>query len=239
MRVGDVTQAVFGSRINWIYNPAPPPPRRATLHSRDSHVSIPSDKRKNEAPDIATRRSREAPLTPPLPQKHRKRRRRNAQRAANRNSAASSRIPVTPDARWANQRTAVPAGVTQPLPENSDPTSARRTAVYPPSQNVGDSLANENSPVQIGLESSRIPDLYKPAVPDQQQDTQARTLQSEQLRIRHLLTPLLVTLHQTLLRTTRWVINDKSYTRAWGNTKVRVWNCLPAAATRPSSRHPC
>ena len=62
----------------------------------------------------------------------------------------------------------------QQEPENSDPTSARRTAVYPPSRIVGDSLANENSLFQIGLESSRIPGLYKPAVPNQQQDTQAR-----------------------------------------------------------------
>ena len=72
-------------------------------------------------------------------------------------------------------RTADPAGATQPQPENSDPTSTRRTAVYPPSRIVGDSLANENSTFQIGLESSRIPGLYKPAVPDHQQDTQART----------------------------------------------------------------
>ena len=142
----NVTQAGFGSRINWIYDPAPPPPRRATLHSSDSHVSILRDKCKNEASAIATRCAREAPLTPPLPKKHRKRRRRNAQRAANRNSAASSQIPVTPDARWANQRAAGQAGATQTQPEGSDPTSTRRTAVYPPSWVVGDSSANENSP---------------------------------------------------------------------------------------------
>ena len=114
-----VSQAGFGSHINWIYDPAPPPLRRATLHSRDSHVSIPSDKRKNLAPAIATHCSREAPLTPSLPQKHRKRRRRNAQRAANRNSAASSQIPVTPDERWANQRAAVPAGAREQRPHIS------------------------------------------------------------------------------------------------------------------------
>ena len=48
-------------------------------------------------------------------------------------------------------------------------------SVYPPSRIVGDSSANENSPFQLGLESSRIPGLYKPAVPDQQQDNPART----------------------------------------------------------------
>ena len=53
-----------------------------------------------------------------------------------------------------------------------------RTAVYPPSQIVGDSLTNENLPFQIGLESSRNPGLYKPAVPDQQQDTLTRTFRA-------------------------------------------------------------
>ena len=88
------------------------------------------------------------------------------------------------DARWANQRAAVPdipavpERVTQPLPETTDPTSAMRTAVYPPSRIVGDSPTNENSPFQIGLESSRFPGLYKPAVPDQQQDTWTNNLRA-------------------------------------------------------------
>ena len=47
--------------------------------------------------------------------------------------------------------------------------------MYPPSRIVGDPSTNENSPFQLGLESSRFPGLYKPAVPDQQQDTPART----------------------------------------------------------------
>ena len=127
---------------------------------------------------ISTHGSSPAPLSSVPPKKRRMRRRRQARRAANRNAEKSSAAPLTQDARWANQRAAVPAGATQPLPENSDPTSARRTAVYPPSQIVGDSLANENLPFQIGLESSRTPGLYKPAVPDQQQDTQARTFRA-------------------------------------------------------------
>ena len=173
-----VTPAGFGIRVNWIYDPAPPPPRRATLHSRNSHVSIPNDRRKNEVSAIAMRGSFPAPLSSVPPKKRRMRRRRQARRAANRNTELSSAAALTQDARWANQRAAVPAGATQPLPENSDPTSARRTAVYPPSRIVGDSLASENSPFQIGLESSRIPGLYKPAVPDQQQDTHARTFRA-------------------------------------------------------------
>ena len=50
--------------------------------------------------------------------------------------------------------------------------------MYPPSRIVGGSLTNENSPFQIGLESSRIPGLYKPAVPGHQQDTPARTFRA-------------------------------------------------------------
>ena len=188
LRGGDVTQARFGSRVNWIYDPAPPAPRRATFHSSDSSVSIPSkyvrshkkpvsvhNKHGSQVSAIATRGSTGALLTPSLPKKHRRRRRRQAQRAANRNSAASSATPMTPDVRWANQRAAGHTGATQPQLEGSDPTSSKRTAVYPPSRIVGDPTANENSPFQLGLESSRFPGLYKPAVPDQQQDTTART----------------------------------------------------------------
>ena len=53
-----------------------------------------------------------------------------------------------------------------------------RTAVYPPSQIVGDSPTNENSPFQIGLESSRFSGLYKPAVPGQNQDTWTNNLRA-------------------------------------------------------------
>ena len=116
-----------------------------------------------------------APLSPALPKKCRRMRRRQARRAANRNSAASSAAPVTPDECWANQRAAGHAGATQPQLEDSDPISSKRTAVYPPSRIVGDSTVNENSPFQLGLELSRFPGLYKLAVPDQQQDTTART----------------------------------------------------------------
>ena len=132
-------------------------------------------KSEHEASAIATRSSSGAPLTPALPKKCR-RRRRQAWRAANRNSVASSAAPVTPDERWANQRAAGHAGATQPQLEDSDPTSSRRTAVYPPSRIVGNPAANENSPFHLGLESGEFPGLYKLAVLDQSQDTTARTL---------------------------------------------------------------
>ena len=115
-----------------------------------------------------------AKCSSPPPKKRRSRKGRIERRARERENRNSSFIH---DARWANQRTAipgspvVPARVTQSLPEAVDPISPMRTAVYPPSRIVGDSPTNENSPFQIGLESSRIPGLYKPADPDQQQDT--------------------------------------------------------------------
>ena len=65
LRGGDVTQACFESRVNWIYDPAPPAPHRATLHSGN----IPVLASNNEASAIATRGSSGAPLTPSLPKK--------------------------------------------------------------------------------------------------------------------------------------------------------------------------
>ena len=83
------------------------------------------------------------------------------------------------DARLASQSTAVPgspvvpARVTQSTPQAVDPISPMRTAVYPPPGFVSNTPTNDNSPFQIGLESSRNLGLYKPAVPDQNQDTWA------------------------------------------------------------------
>ena len=88
------------------------------------------------------------------------------------------------DTSWANQCTAVPGSpvvperMTQSLPEAIDPISPMRTAVYPPSGFVGNPPTNDNSPFQIGLESSRNLGLYKPAVPDQNQDTWAYDLKA-------------------------------------------------------------
>ena len=177
LRGGDIKAPFHESRINWIYDPAPPPPRRATLHSRNSHISIPSNRRKNEVSAIATHGSLPAPPSS-VPPKKRRMRKRQAKHAANRNAGIISTAPLTQDERWANQSAAGHAGATHTQPEDIDPTSTMRMAVYPPSRIVDNSWTNENSPFQIGLESSRNPDLYKPAVPDHQQDTQARTFRA-------------------------------------------------------------
>ena len=120
-----------------------------------------------------------AKCSSPPSKKRRSRKRRVERRARERENRVSSFIHA---ARWANQRPAVPdspvvpARATQSLPEAVDPISPMRTAVYPPSRIVGNPSTNDNSPFQIGLESSRIPGLYKPADPDQQQDTWANDL---------------------------------------------------------------
>ena len=149
--------------------PSASPPRNSVhSHSRPVPRINKENSSGNEVSAIATR--------PSLPSKKRRsRKRRVDRRALEREIENSSFIQ---DARWANQRAAVPAGVTQPLPETSDPTSTMRTAVYPPSRNVGDSPTNENLPFQIGLESGRFPGLYKPAVPEQEQDTLTRTFRA-------------------------------------------------------------
>ena len=168
-----------------------PIPSASRNNSRDSIPSVPHPDnsvrshsqrvperkiRENKMSAIATRSPPAVPLSPAPPKKCRIRRRRQAQRAANRNAGIISVSPLTQDERWANQSAAGIAGATHTQPEDSDPTSTMRTAVYPPSRIVGGSPTNENSPFQIGLESSRIPGLYKPAVPGHQQDTQAGTL---------------------------------------------------------------
>ena len=152
---------------------APRPDNSVYSHSQ----RVPKHKNnENKMSATDTRSPLSVPLSPAPPKKCRIRRRRQAQRAANRNAGIIPAAPLTQDERWANQSTAGHAGATQTQPEGSDLTSTRRTAVYPPSRIVGNSWTNENSPFQIGLESSRNLGLYKPAVPDHQQDTQAGTL---------------------------------------------------------------
>ena len=169
--------------MNWIYDPAPPAPRRATMHSSNTPVpshDIPVLTSDNQASAIATRTSSGAPLTSPLPRKCRQRRRRRARRSANRNSAPHSAAPATPDERWANRNSAFQRA-TQHQSEASDPTQMKRTAVYSgpsihshPFTQPPISAANRNSAFPLGLERCKIPGLYKPAFPDLRQDLTAR-----------------------------------------------------------------
>ena len=127
---GDVTHPLYESRMHWIPDPMPSPPRRAgqefPVNKSDSLAPIPSDSvhsrdisvtvRKTsdtQASAIATSAPSGAPLTPSLHRKCRRRRRRKARRATNENRAPCSAAPVAPDERWANRNTGIP-GATQP-----------------------------------------------------------------------------------------------------------------------------
>ena len=197
LRGGDVTHPLYGSRLCWIPDPTPSPPRRAEqefpVPLSDSLAPIPSDSVRSRDINVTVRRTSDtqasaittsvpsgASLTPSLPKNCRRRRRRQARRAANQNRAPSSAAPVTPDERWAN-RNAGSSGATQPRLEDSDPTSRMRTAVYPGPNIHSQTLtqppiatANENSVFPLGLEPGEFPGLYKPAVPDPRQDSTAR-----------------------------------------------------------------
>ena len=109
------------------------------------------------------------------PKRKRDRKHRRERRAREREERGEAFIH---DARWTNQRpgdpssSSVPAQVTQPGLQDSDPISAMRPAVYHPHESVGSSLTNDNSPFQIDLESGEFsglrPGLYKQADPDPQ-----------------------------------------------------------------------
>ena len=193
---GDVTQPLFESRMNWIYDPAPPAPRRATVdysdtpvqssdtpvQSRDTHVNsrdppvLTSD---TQASAIAIRASSGAPLALPHPKKSRRRRRRRNRRSANENSAPRSATPVTPDESWANRNSAFQRA-TQHQSEASDPTQMMSTPVYQ-EQSFHSShqppppvpATNRNAAFQFGLDRCKFPGLYKPAFPDPSQDSTA------------------------------------------------------------------
>ena len=158
------------------YNSNLPLPSASSPRKNVSKHSQPVPRSNNNEKSKTTQVRNNANCSSPPPKKKRDRKHRRERRAKERENRGESFIH---DARWAYQRSAVPgspvvpARVTQSTPQAVDPISPMRTAVYPPPESVGNSSTNENSPFQIGLESSRNLGLYKPAVPDQNQDTWA------------------------------------------------------------------
>ena len=119
-----VTQPLYESRMNWVYDPAPPASRRATVDCSDTTVNsndTPVHTSDTPASAIIISASSGAPLASPHPKKSRRRRRRRNRRSANENSAPRSAAPVTPDERWANKNSASQRA-TQPQSAASDPT---------------------------------------------------------------------------------------------------------------------
>ena len=172
LRGGDVTHPLYESRMHWIPDPTPPPPRRTGMDYSDTPVQ--SSDTPLQSCDIceATSASLGAPLALPHPRKSRRRRRRRNRRSTNENSAPRSAAPVTPDERWANHNS-VSQRATQHQPEASDPTQMKSTPVYK-GQSIHSShltqppipATNRNSAFPFGLERCEFPGLYKPALPD-------------------------------------------------------------------------
>ena len=163
------------------YNSNLPLPSVSSRENVSTHSHpVPRNNNNHENPRNTKVRNNANCSSPP-PKKKRDRKHRRERRARERENRGEAFIH---DARWANQRSAVPgspvvpARVTQSTPKAVDPISPMRTAVYPPPESVGNSATNENSPFQIGLESRRNPGLYKPAVPGQNQDTWAYDLEA-------------------------------------------------------------
>ena len=152
------------------YNSNLPIPSASSPHKTVSTHSHSVPRITNNANTRTTQVSDNTKCSSPPSKKKRDRKYRRERRARERDNRSDSFIYGV---RWANQRTVVPgnpvvpARVTQSSPEAIDPISPMRTAMYPPSQIVGNPLTNDNSPFQIGLESSRNLGLYKPTGPDQ------------------------------------------------------------------------
>ena len=162
--------------MNWVYDPAPPASRRATVDFSDTPVNA------SDTPASAIiSASPGAPLASPHPKKSRRRRRRRNRRSANQNSAPRSAAPVTPDERWANKNSASQRA-TQPQSAASDPSQMMSTPVYQHQSFHSSHLsqphfpaANGNSAFQSGLDHCRFPGLYKPAHPDPSQSSVSST----------------------------------------------------------------
>ena len=148
--------------------PSAPSPRKTVCKP------VPKNNIQRKGETVQVRNKASSSSLPPKKKRDRKHRRERCARERENN-----RESFIHDARWANQRSLVPGSpsvpvrVTQSVPQAVDPILSMRTAVYPPLESVGNPTANENSPFQIGLESSRNLGLYKPTAPDPEQDTWA------------------------------------------------------------------
>ena len=97
-----------------------------------------------------TTQVRDAAISSSLPPKRKRDRKYRRERCAKERERKSEAF--IHDARWASQRpgdpssSSIPVQVTQSDPQDSDPISSMRTAVYPLLESVGNSAANDNSP---------------------------------------------------------------------------------------------
>ena len=170
-----ITQPLFESRMNWVYDPAPSAPHHATVDYSDTPVhSSNTPVNSRDAPvhtsdtlastiDISA--SSGAPLASPHPRKSQRRRRRRNRRSANENSAPRSAASVTPDECWANRNSASQRA-TQHQSAASDPTQMMSTPVYKDQSFHSSHLpqplvpaTNRKATFQFGLGRCRFPGL--------------------------------------------------------------------------------
>ena len=191
-----------------------------------------------------TTQVRDAAISSSLPPKRKRdRKHRRERRAKERERKSEAFIH---DARWASQRpgdpssSSIPVQVTQSDPQDSDPISSMRTAVYPPPESVGNSAANDNSPFQIGLESREFLGLYKPAVPDQQHDTWAYSSAANSSEIGPPSPPRTSAAHSSNSRTRTGIVYPLQPRSRRPDVCIQVEASLPepAALLRPDLRQP-
>ena len=178
---------------------------------------------------------------PPKRKRYRKHRRERRAKERERKSEA-----IIHDAHWASQRpgdpssSSIPVQVTHSDPQDSDPISSMRTAVYPPLESVGNSAANDNSPFQIGRESREFLGLYKPAVPDQQHDTWAYSSAANSSEIGPPSPPRTSAAHSSDSRTRTGIVYPLQQRSRRPDVCIQVEASLPepAALLRPDLRQP-
>ena len=227
-------------------------PSASWFNSNRSPSSIPSPRssvcnpvpRTNLQNNEGTTQVRNAANSSSLPPKRKRdRKHRRERRARERESKNEAFIH---DARCANQRpvdpssSSTPVQVTQSDPQDSDPISSMRTAVYPPLESVGNSAANENSPFQIGLGSREFLGLYKPAVPDQQHDTWAYSSAANSSDLGPPSPPRTSAAHSSDSRTRTGIVYPLQPSSRRPDVCIQVEASLPepAALLRPDLRQP-
>ena len=224
---------------SWFNSNLPPSNIPAPRSSVCNPVPRTTLQRNNETTQV-----RDTEISSSLPPKRKRdRKHRRERRAKEREEKSEAFIR---DARWASQRpgdpssSSIPAQVTQSDPQDSDPISSMRTAVYPPPKSVSSSTANDNSPFQIGLGSREFLGLYKPAVPDQQHDTWTYSSAANSSELGPPSPPRTSVAHSSNSRTRTGIVYPLQPRSRRPDVCIQVEASLPkpAALLRPDLRQP-
>ena len=198
LRGGDVTHPLYESRMHWIPDPTPPPPRRTGMdysdtpvqssdtpvqsrdicvNPRDTQVKSRNAHAKSRTSPVLTSDTQASAIAtsaspgPPLALPHpRKSRRRRRRR--NRRLANENSAPRSAAPVTPDERWAnhnsVSQRATQHQPEYKGQSIHSSHLTQPPIP-----ATNRNSVFPFGLERCEFPGLYKPALPDLRQDLTA------------------------------------------------------------------